>query len=422
MEKLLKISVVILLFIFACSSDGDENKNGVTSISIQADDYFVLDYGNTLDIKVVDNNGADISDLATIYFNGQVIDGTSVEVTTKGSYVISANYKGLDAPEFNVNADVVSAIILEKDRPNTIPGGFIRLTAKDNFGNEIPGNVNYEINGNSYSEGVFSFDVVDDYTVTATFNSMFNGEISGEISFGVKNYTKRVLVEDYTGAWCGYCPRVAYKLEKAEELNPKVIGLGIHNGDAMFFSEESAMRAAFNVNGFPTAKINRMSNWSESSLPWDGPFSSLDNLTGDKAEVGIAFASTLSGSSLNLDLDIEFATTTTGKKLVVYLVEDGLVYPQANYFNANSSTPWFAMGNPITKFVHNNVLRTSLTDVFGDEIIIDEGKDVYNYQKTINLDSRYDSEQIEIIAFVVDGSGKVVNVQHANLGESVGLD
>ena len=31
----------------------------------------------TLDIKVVDNNGADISDLATIYFNGQVIDGTS---------------------------------------------------------------------------------------------------------------------------------------------------------------------------------------------------------------------------------------------------------------------------------------------------------------------------------------------------------
>ena len=46
MEKLLKISVVILLFIFACSSDGDENKNGVTSISIQADDYFVLDYGN----------------------------------------------------------------------------------------------------------------------------------------------------------------------------------------------------------------------------------------------------------------------------------------------------------------------------------------------------------------------------------------
>ena len=140
--------------------------------------------------------------------------------------------------------------------------------------------------------------------------------------------------------------------------------------------------------------------------------------------MGIAFASTLSGSSLNLDLDIEFATTTTGKKLVVYLVEDGLVYPQANYFNANSSTPWFAMGNPITKFVHNNVLRTSLTDVFGDEIIIDEGvKDVYNYQKTINLDSkRYDSEQIEIIAFVVDGSGKVVNVQHANLGESVGLD
>ena len=40
------------------------------------------------------------------------------------------------------------------------------------------------------------------------------------------------------------------------------------------------------------------------------------------------------------------------------------------------------------------------------------------YQKTINLDSDMIQNKL-VIAFVVDGSGKV---QHANLGESVGLD
>lgn len=421
--KIFRLSVLVLsLIFFACSSDGDEKKDGVTSIAIEANEYFVLDYGNVLDIKVVDNRGNDVSNQATISFDGEIIDGTSVEINSKGSYVISANYNGIDAPNFNVNADVVSSLSLEKDRPHTVPGGYMRLTAKDNFGNEVPNGVTFTINGNTSSEGVFTFQTEGTYTVEASYNSMFNGEVKGEVNFDVRNYTKRVLVEDYTGAWCGYCPRIAYKLEKAEELNPKVIGVGIHNGDAMRYSREGELRAYYNVTGFPTAKVNRTSTWTEYNLPWNGPFNSLDNLTGEGAEVGISFESTVAGSEVSLDLNVEFATTTTGKKLVVYLVEDGLVYPQENYFNSDSSSPWFGRGGTISNFIHDNVLRKTFTDVFGDSIELGEGKDSYNYKGTLTLESNYKAEHCEIIAFVIDGSGKVINVQHANLGSAVSVN
>ena len=35
----------------------------------------------------------------------------------------------------------------------------------------------------------------------------------------VKNFKTNVLVEDFTGAWCGYCTRVAYKLTRTKKEN-----------------------------------------------------------------------------------------------------------------------------------------------------------------------------------------------------------
>ena len=40
------------------------------------------------------------------------------------------------------------------------------------------------------------------------------------------------------------------------------IVVAIHNGDAMQFSQEAAIRQAFNVTGFPTALLNRQERWA----------------------------------------------------------------------------------------------------------------------------------------------------------------
>lgn len=64
----------------------------------------------------------------------------------------------------------------------------------------------------------------------------------------------RPLVEEYTGLWCGYCPRGYVALETMNELYPdEFIALAWHNGDDMAITS----RYPNSIPGFPDCYINR---------------------------------------------------------------------------------------------------------------------------------------------------------------------
>jgi len=67
---------------------------------------------------------------------------------------------------------------------------------------------------------------------------------------------KRPLMEEYTGTWCGYCPRGYVALEKMAELYPEdFIALSYHNDDPM-----EVMYADYfpsYIEGFPAAFLDR---------------------------------------------------------------------------------------------------------------------------------------------------------------------
>ena len=67
----------------------------------------------------------------------------------------------------------------------------------------------------------------------------------------------RAVVEEYTGTWCGYCPRGFVGLEEMERLYPNdFIGISYHNGDPMEVLSSSQYPNA--VSGFPDAWIDRV--------------------------------------------------------------------------------------------------------------------------------------------------------------------
>ena len=74
-----------------------------------------------------------------------------------------------------------------------------------------------------------------------------------------KIYLSRELMEDYTGAWCGWCPRLAYKFDLMMENNPRFFFVGNHNGDAFTTSYQSALEKEFKVTAFPTGI--KMRDW-----------------------------------------------------------------------------------------------------------------------------------------------------------------
>lgn len=68
---------------------------------------------------------------------------------------------------------------------------------------------------------------------------------------------KKVVVEDFTGLWCGYCPRGIVALENLAKLYPdQFIGIGAHNGDVISCADYVEYMS-YNIAGFPTGFFDR---------------------------------------------------------------------------------------------------------------------------------------------------------------------
>ena len=246
-------------------------------------------------------------------------------------------------------------------------------------------------------------------------------------------YSTKVLAEDYTGSWCGWCPRVAYKMNNFVQNNSKIIPIRFHNNDALSSpSVDSALRAASGITAVPNVIINRLTTLKE-----NGDVNSLADSVGfrpylqKRAVLGLALNSTISGNTLNLTTKVGFdATISDSLKLVVVLVEDGLILPQTNYYSNNSSypaTPFFSSGNPITNFVHHSVFRQSPTTVFG--ITIPSTAQVKNgeYTSTFTFNiTGYTANNLKVVAFVQYAGSQVksgvLNAQLVAAGSNQAYD
>ena len=133
-------------------------------------------------------------------------------------------------------------------------------------------------------------------------------------------------------------------------------------------------------------------------------------------DIGLKIASTLTNNTLDIKINSGIIGDLNGEKLVVYILENSLNYNQANY------TTYFGGQSVLSNFEHNNVLRQVPTDLFGD--IISSGDfdaDSNTYQKTFSVDlttSIENKANLDIVAFIVNSSGKAENVQISPVGET----
>ncbi|MFA8435250.1 MAG: Omp28-related outer membrane protein [Marinifilaceae bacterium] len=258
----------------------------------------------------------------------------------------------------------------------------------------------------------------DENTTPSTSGGNEDVRLSG--SAAPSSFSTKILVEDYTGTWCGNCPRLAHALEESIKKNSKVIGVGVHceSGDPFTFTHSASMVSKFPVNGYPTGLINRDFVWNET-------FAHLGSFLSKTVPLGI-------GLKTSLDKDIVRGTIKIGfsKDLdeslsyVIYLVEDKLVAPQANYFNDDASSPFYKKGEPISNFEHASVLRKAATDIYGENIpekFTKKGK-VCEADFELKL-GNYKKENCYIVAFVVKKGGKeVFNVQKVKAGATQDFD
>lgn len=229
--------------------------------------------------------------------------------------------------------------------------------------------------------------------------------------------TKNILLEEFTGIHCGYCPQghaIASTLRKA---SPKAYVVAIHAGyysepgnDEPDFrtSEGTEINDAFGVSGYPSGMVNR-SKFNGSSTPVSGRSSWIacsKEVAEEEAPVNLLMESSYDGATGSLTVHVEGYFTAdeqaAEQALCVAWTQDNIKGPQSG---AN-------MGD---EYTHNNMLRDFITPVWGDELTEPAKGGYFSRDYTVTLpeavnDVPVKPEDIRIVAFVIGDTDEVLNV------------
>jgi len=270
-SKYLTLSAFFLTYLFiSCGSNEpiggsagnvDEVNPEVTSIVLSSNSNTV-NLNDTITLNLVTNTGEQVTSSAEFYLDGVLISSNSYNFSSEGTYVFTAIYDGLTSNELTFtitenNSNELTSITLSSNLSSYYINEVATFTVTGNDGIDYTDEASITLadgtilTGNTYdttTQGTFTF--------TATYNSFVSNETLINVLPSPVSFQKNVLIEDYTGTWCGWCPRVTYGIKLVEEETENAVPVAIHVGDAMEVAGVGPLVSYFNPSGgYPFATL-----------------------------------------------------------------------------------------------------------------------------------------------------------------------
>ncbi len=251
---------------------------------------------------------------------------------------------------------------------------------------------------------------------------------SGEISTPPGTFTKKVLLEYHTAAFCGACVDAEVKRDQImSTYSGKVIPVAIHQSDAMQIPLFMTIDATFGSNP-AFGMVNRTPSLNTVLLNRTQWLTNTTNSLSATSKCGLAINSKIAGATATVEVQAAFRQNLTGgHNLTVYLIENSVAgtgsgYDQVNNYNGDASSPYYNLGNPIVGYKHMYVVRKVLTANMGDAI--ESSKLVVDglLKKTFTADiSGFNTANLYVVAFVnktgtSSTTHEVINVQQSKIG------
>lgn len=239
----------------------------------------------------------------------------------------------------------------------------------------------------------------------------------------------RPLVEEFTGLWCGNCPRGFVAMEYIGEHYPdEAVVVCYHNGDPMQVTTNYPVP----VTAFPQASINReyiMDPYWGTYTEFGKEMTILRNLQSYMDSFTIAdinVTAELSGTSVNATANVVFIEDmdATDYEVGYVLVQNGIYnegWGQDNYYSGQrgwegTELEWFTQQPSPTKgLVFNDVAVDvkGMMGVAGSVPATVKAGEWYTHNYTFNIDGNslvYDTANLVVVAYVVNKStGMVLN-------------
>lgn len=420
---LLAFAFLISIFFTSCSSDSDSGSG--TTVTISAD--FTTRYTNeNITLTATDGDGNNVTSSATFYVGGTAIVGNVYTSTTAGTFVISATYNGATSQNLSVTFSVapvpLTSIAVTSNVTTLDAGSNFTLTSTGNNGTNLTGNSKFYVNGTLLTGNIYTTTVGGTLDVYATYLTTTGETLtSPTIQITVNpsiNFNKRVLIEDFTGTWCQYCPRISYAIElvQAQTTDATIVAIHRYNSsiDPFNFAGATTLENQIGLQGYPTGMLNRTTEWNYPETSTLSINQVVNLTTGVNPKLGIAMETTTSGNTSTVNVKVKFGKNFSNLKIVVYAVENGLIYNQTN------STSYYGGANPIVNFEHNHVLRAVLSsNILGESI---SGSTNYNDEFTKSftyiIPGTVNANNVKFVAFVLDSTNKALNSREAGANEN----
>jgi hypothetical protein len=205
------------------------------------------------------------------------------------------------------------------------------------------------------------------------------GTANAQLPVSTAPQNKKVVLEEFTGIYCGYCPdghSIANSIYNADPTN--VVLINIHSGGfANVATGEPDLKTAegtaidampgMGITGYPAGDVNRTILTSTVMAAGRGSWATMAaTIKAQPAYCNVALQGTLNATTRVLTVDAAVYYTANSpvstNSLTIVLLEDGVLGPQHNYGN-----PYWNLANYNVdgSYNHNHVLRKTLTPTFG---------------------------------------------------------
>ncbi len=225
---------------------------------------------------------------------------------------------------------------------------------------------------------------------------------------------KKVIIEEFTGIKCTYCPdghKIANDIMKA---NPgKAFAINIHTGGYangipdMRTTFGDAIAATAGITGYPTGTVNRMGKAIDRGQ-WA---TSTKTYLGQASYVNVAFDANINSKTRELTVNVEMYFTANGASTVnlnLALLQDNIEGPQTG---GSTYNPGQVLPNG--KYNHIHVFRDLITGQWGEAITTTSKgtlvKKQYKYVIAADLKSiPLTLKDLHLVAFVAEGNATVI--------------
>ncbi|MCB2204510.1 Omp28-related outer membrane protein [bacterium] len=227
--------------------------------------------------------------------------------------------------------------------------------------------------------------------------------------------TRTVLLEQFTGTWCQWCPYGAEEIDSVLILYPNARAIAYHQGDPMSTSNGDNVIAHLLVSSYPSGAIDRRL-WNTpqglgiaiSRSYWRSAVSVRDTISSPMS-IGVSGTYHQDTRLINATVTLNALSAMSGEYyLNIILTEDGLNYAQKKNVNGNVVT--------LNPYYHKRVVRDMITGWVGDQLTTTgfTANQMVTYPFTFSVPSAYDISNLKLTVFVTTKVTLTVNGQPQN--------